>query len=253
MKLLIVDDEALARERLRGLLGELDAHIDTGIEVVGEAATGQQAVELAQALQPEIILLDIRMPGMDGIEASRHLNALSPAPAIIFTTAYDEHALAAFEANAVGYLLKPIKAERLQQSLDKASTLQKGQLQALQESQQTRARSHIGVRTRGDLHLIPVTEICYLRAEQKYVELRYTKNGGEGTALIEESLKALEEEFSERFVRIHRNALVALECISGLEKDSLGRVRVALKNIDDKLDVSRRHVSALRKLLKARG
>jgi two-component system response regulator AlgR len=251
MKLLIVDDEALARERLRSLLGDLDT--DTGIEIVGEAATGQQAVELAQALQPEIILLDIRMPGMDGIEASRHLNALSPAPAIIFTTAYDEHALAAFEANAVGYLLKPIKAERLQQSLDKASTLQKGQLQALQQSQQTSARSHIGVRTRGDLHLIPVTEICYLRAEQKYVELRYTNNGGGGTALIEESLKALEEEFRDRFVRIHRNALVALECISGLEKDSLGRVRVALKNIDNKLDVSRRHVAALRKLLKARG
>jgi two-component system response regulator AlgR len=153
----------------------------------------------------------------------------------------------------VGYLLKPIKAERLQQSLDKASTLQKGQLQALQESQQNKARSHIGVRSRGDLHLIPVTDICYLRAEQKYVELRYTNNGDGGTALIEESLKALEEEFSEVFVRVHRNALVALECISGLEKDSLGRVRVMLKSVDDKLDVSRRHVSALRKLLKARG
>lgn len=245
MKLLIVDDEALARERLRSLLGELDA----AIEVVGEAVNGQQAIEQARALQPDIILLDIRMPGMDGIEASRHLNALSPPPAIIFTTAYDEHALAAFEANAVGYLLKPIKAERLQQSLDKASSLQKGQLQALQENQQSRARSHIGVRTRGDLHLIPVADICYLRAEQKYVELRHPN----GMALIEESLKTLEEEFGEQFVRIHRNALVALGCISGLEKDSLGRVRVALKGIDDKLDVSRRHVSALRKLLKARG
>lgn len=217
--------------------------------MVGEAANGQQAIEQAQALQPDIILLDIRMPGMDGIEASRHLNALSPAPAIIFTTAYDEHALAAFEANAVGYLLKPIKAERLQQSLAKASSLQKGQLQALQESQQNKARSHIGVRTRGDLQLIPVTDICYLRAEQKYVELRHPN----GMALIEESLKTLEEEFGERFVRVHRNALVALECVSGLEKDSLGRVRVTLKNIEDKLDVSRRHVSALRKLLKARG
>lgn len=253
MKLLIVDDEALARERLRSLLSELDTGSDMKMEVVGEAANGQQAIEQAQALQPDIILLDIRMPGMDGIEASRHLNALSPVPAIIFTTAYDEHALAAFEANAVGYLLKPIKAERLQQSLNKASSLQKGQLQALRESQQNKARSHIGVRTRGDLHLIPVTEICYLRAGQKYVELRYVGGMASGTALIEESLKALEEEFSERFVRIHRNALVALECISGLEKDSLGRVRITLKNIDDKLDVSRRHVSALRKLLKARG
>lgn len=249
MKLLIVDDEALARERLRGLLAELDMGPDMKMEVVGEAGNGQQALEQAQTLQPDIILLDIRMPGMDGIEASKHLNALSPAPAIIFTTAYDEHALAAFEANAVGYLLKPIKAERLQQSLNKATSLQKGQLQALQESQQNKTRSHIGVRTRGDLQLIPVTEICYLRAEQKYVELRHTG----GTALIEESLKTLEEEFSQRFIRIHRNALVALDCISGLEKDSLGRIRITLKNIDDKLDVSRRHVSALRKLLKARG
>lgn len=245
MKLLIVDDEALARERLRSLLSELDVEI----EVVGEATNGQQAIEQAKILQPDIILLDIRMPGMDGIEASQYLNVLSPAPAIIFTTAYDEHALAAFEANAVGYLLKPIKAERLQQSLDKASSLQKGQLQALQESQQNKARSHIGVRTRGDLQLIPVTDISYLRAGQKYVELRHAS----GTVLIEEPLKALEEEFSERFVRIHRNALVALDCISGLEKDSLGRIRITLQDIDDKLDVSRRHVSALRKLLKARG
>lgn len=245
MKVLIVDDEALARERLRALLAEIVSEV----EIVGEAVTGQQAIEQAQALQPDIILLDIRMPGMDGIEASRHLNALSPAPAIIFTTAYDEHALAAFEANAIGYLLKPVKAERLQQSLDKASSLQKGQLQALQESRQNKARSHIGVRARGDLHLVPLLDICYLRAEQKYVELRHPG----GIALIEESLKMLEEEFSERFVRVHRNALVAVDCISGLEKDSLGRVQVTLKGINDKLDVSRRHVAALRKLLKARG
>jgi len=245
MRLLIVDDETLARERLCSILAELDIEVD----VVGEAANGQQAIEQAQALQPDIILLDIRMPGMDGIEASRHLNALSPAPAIIFTTAYDEHALEAFDANAVGYLLKPVKAERLQQSLTKARSLQKGQLQALQESRENKARSHIGVRTRGDLQLIPVTDICYLRAEQKYVELRHSG----GLALIEESLKTLEEEFGERFVRVHRNALVALGCVSGLEKDSLGRVRVTLKNSEDKLDVSRRHIAALRKLLKARG
>ncbi|MDT8404447.1 LytTR family DNA-binding domain-containing protein [Sulfuriflexus sp.] len=249
MKLLIVDDEALARERLRSLLADLDA----SIEVVGEAATGQQAIDQARHLHPDVVLLDIRMPGMDGIEASRHLNAFSPPPAIIFTTAYDEHALAAFEANAVGYLLKPVKAERLQQSLATASSLHKGQLQALQESRQDKARSHIGVRMRGDLRLIPVNEICYLRAGQKYVELRYVQGETNGTALIEESLKTLEEEFSEQFVRVHRNALVALECISGLEKDSLGRVRVRLNSVDDKLDVSRRHVAAVRKLLKARG
>ena len=251
MRLLIVDDEALARERLRSLLEEVDP--GEGIEIVGEAASGQQAIEQAQALQPEIILLDIRMPGMDGIEAAWHLNSLSPAPAIIFTTAYDEHALAAFDANAVGYLLKPIKAERLQQSLDKARSLKKGQLQALQESRQSKTRSHIGVRTRGDLQLIPVSEICYLRAGQKYVELCYTSGTESGTVLIEESLKALEEEFTGRFERVHRNALVALDYISGLEKDSLGRVRVTLKNCDEKLDVSRRHVAALRKLLRARG
>lgn len=245
MRLLIVDDEALARERLRSLLSELDMEI----EIVGEASNGRQAIEQARDLQPEVILLDIRMPGMDGIEASRHLNALVPAPAIIFTTAYDEHALAAFEANAIGYLLKPVRAERLQQSLVKASSLHKGQLQALQDSQKNSERSHIGVRMRGDLHLIPVAEVCYLRAEQKYVELRHPG----GTALIEESLKTLEEEFSQRFVRIHRNALVAPDCIRGLEKDSLGRMRVVLKNMDDKLEVSRRHVSDLRKLLKARG
>ena len=245
MKVLIVDDEKLARERLQALLQEIAGDY----VVIGEAADGQQAVKEAQRLKPDIVLLDIKMPGMDGIEAARHITALENAPAIIFSTAYDEHALSAFEINAIGYLLKPVQTEKLERVLQTASKLKQGQLAELETTRAGKQRSHIGVRMRGDLQLVPVAEVIYFRAEQKYIELRHTG----GTALIEESIKSLEAEFGQRFVRIHRNALVALDAIIGMEKDSLGRFQVKLRHCDELLDVSRRHVATLRKLIKLRG
>lgn len=245
MRVLIVDDETLARERMHALLQELDTEYD----VVGEAADGQQAVKDVQRLKPDIVLLDIKMPVMGGIEAARHMAALDDAPAIIFSTAYDEHALAAFEINAIGYLLKPVQAEKLEHALQTASKLKQGQLAELETNRVGKQRSHIGVRNRGDLYLVPVAEIIYFRAEQKYIELRHIG----GMALLEESIISLEQEFGQRFVRIHRNALVAFDAIIGLEKDSLGRSRVQLRNCDELLDVSRRHIAALRKLIKSRG
>jgi len=244
MNILVVDDEILARQRLISILNELDH----GYKVVGEAAHGQQAIEQVLALKPDLVLLDIKMPGMNGLEVARHLTQHEKPPAIIFTTAYDEHALAAFDAQAIAYLLKPIQAEQLERSLQTAQTLRQGQLQKLQ-TEKNNQRRFISVKVRGDLQLIAVKEVPYFRADQKYIEMRHSA----GVALIDESLKSLEEEFSEQFVRIHRNAIVAVDSVIGIERDSLGRSVVLLRGCDEKLDVSRRHVAELRKLLKSRG
>ncbi|HEB57774.1 MAG TPA: response regulator transcription factor [Gammaproteobacteria bacterium] len=254
MKILIVDDEPLARSRLAALIAALPDH-----EVAGEAGNGLQALEQVQALEPDVVLLDIRMPGMDGIEAARHLATLETPPAVIFTTAYDDYALAAFETNALDYLLKPIRRERLAQALDSSHRLTRAQLVALRQSatagegvnpadaeRGAEARRHISARVKGGLRLVPVEEICFFHADQKYVTVGYL--GGE--VLIDESLKSLEEEFGERFVRIHRNALVARERIMGLEKDAAGRCCVILRDCDQRLEVSRRHLPGIRKRLR---
>lgn len=244
MKILVVDDEALARERLIAIIGELSAEY----VIAGEAANGQEAIEKTKTLQPDIVLLDIKMPGMNGLEVALHLTQQGAPPAIIFTTAYDEHALAAFEAQAISYLLKPIQAAQLKQSLVKAQQLKRGQLQHI-EAELNNQRRHIGVKVRGDLQLIAVSDVNYFRADQKYIEMCHTG----GMALIDESLKSLEDEFADRFIRIHRNAIVAIDAIIGLERDSLGRSYVLLDGCEEKLAVSRRHVAALRRLLKSRG
>jgi len=244
MNILVVDDEFLARERLCSILKELDH----GYNVVGEAMNGKQAIEQVISLQPDIILLDIKMPSMNGLEVAHHLLKQDTPPAIIFTTAYDEHALAAFDAQAIAYLLKPIQTEQLERSLQTAKKLRQGQLHHLQTETENQRR-FISVKVRGDLQLIPVKGVSYFRADQKYIEMRHAT----GVALIDESLKSLEEEFSEQFVRIHRNAIVALDSVIGIERDSLGRSYVRLNGCDEKLDVSRRHVADLRRLLKSRG
>jgi len=244
MKLLVVDDEALARERLISIVNELDDNYD----IVGEAKNGQQAIEKILALQPDVVLLDIKMPGMNGIEVAQHLIKHETSPAIIFTTAYEEHALAAFDAHAIAYLLKPIQSDQLERSLQTASHLQQGQLKKLSEDVKNK-RQHISVKLRGDLQLIPITDVRYFRADQKYIEMRHST----GMALIDEALKSLEEEFSEEFIRVHRNAIVAIDYVTGIERDSLGRSYVLLNGGEDKLDVSRRHVAVLRRLLKSRG
>ena len=210
MNVLIVDDEQLARQRLRKLLTGA-----TDCQIIGEAQTGEDALRKTQATHPDVVLMDIRMPGMDGIEAASYINRMDKPPAIIFTTAYSEHALKAFETHAIDYLLKPIKQSRLEAALDAAKRMNKAQLSKLREDETGGAREKICVKNRGQLELIPIKDIIYFKADQKYVTLRTA----EQEHLIEESLKTLEQEFSQQFIRIHRNALVAHKMLHGLTKN----------------------------------
>ncbi|MBE9516557.1 MAG: response regulator transcription factor [Proteobacteria bacterium] len=240
MRILIVDDEKLARDRLRELVNDIGGHT-----VVGEGVNGNEAVEKAAELNPDILLMDIRMPGMDGLEAAMHLMGMESPPSVIFTTAYDQHALDAFEVNAVDYLLKPIRKDRLANALVKARKLTQKQIQEINEARDEPAvRTHISVHMRGNIRLVPIVEICYFLADSKYVVVRTE----EDEHLIEDSLVNLEKEFGDRFLRIHRNALVAREFIKGIEKSPAGTWQVSIKNVDDrKLDVSRRHAASVRK------
>lgn len=245
MKILITDDEPLARERLRSLIDELDEG-----SVIGEAADGKEALQQCDHLQPDVLLLDIRMPGMDGIEAAQHLANLERPPAVIFTTAYGDHALAAFEAHAVDYLLKPIRKARLQEALQKAQQLNRAQLQSLQLGDESSVmRSHISARVRESIELIPIEEVLYFRADQKYVAVRHLH----GEVLIEESLKSLEQEFAPLILRIHRNTLILKEYISVLTKDGDGRPLLMLRDCDEQLAISRRHLREIKQLLKKPG
>jgi len=237
-RVLIVDDEPLARQRLAALLAELG-----GYELAGECGNGRDGVIAAQALEAGIILLDIRMPGMDGIEAARHLARLERPPAVIFTTAYGDHALEAFEANAIDYLLKPIRRERLQQALSKARHLQGEQIEALQGQQP--ARSHISVHRHGTLELVAIDDIRYFQADQKYTSIGCTDR----EYLCEDSLTQLEKEFPERLLRIHRNTLVALPYVKRLCKDEDGTWVVQLRDVARPLKISRRHVREVRRRL----
>ena len=241
MNVLIVDDEHLARQRLRHMLGETGDHT-----IVGEAENGEQALLQAQRANPDLILMDIRMPGMDGLEAASYINRLDNPPAIIFTTAYSEHALRAFDTHAVGYLLKPIKQEHLTDAIQSAKRLNRAQLNQLRNNEDNDARSKICVKIRGSLELVPVSEILYFKADQKYVTLRTFDH----EYLIEESLKTLETEFGHQFSRIHRNALVAETAINGLVKNQSGHACITFSDIDDQLEVSRRHLPEIRKKLK---
>ena len=239
MKVLLVDDEKLARERLRRLLVDVPQ-----VEVVGEAGNGVQALEAVATLQPDVVLLDIRMPGMDGLEVARHLSTLAEAPAVIFCTAYEEHALAAFDVQAVGYLLKPVRKTDLERAVASAQRVNRLQLAAINGDAPPR-RTHIAARTRRGLEVVPIEDVRYFLADQKYVTVRHV--GGE--LLIDETLRELELEFGERFVRIHRNALIAGGCIEALTRDNEGRYHVRLRDIQEALDVSRRHVSDLRQYI----
>jgi len=241
MKILIVDDEPLARQRLRRLLQK-----QNDCEIVGEAVNGADALEKTQQLSPDLLLLDIRMPGMDGLEAARHLDLLENPPAIIFTTAFNEYALEAFDVHAVGYLVKPVRAEKLQKAIASATRPILAKLAIADETPIQEVRKYISARVRGNIKLVPVSDIYYFHAEDKYVVVRYT----EGELLIEEPLKKLEEEFSEDFLRIHRNALVAKNRLSGFSKNSEGHWQVSFRDIDNCLEVSRRHTPHVRKIVK---
>jgi two-component system response regulator AlgR len=193
-------------------------------------------VELAAELLPDVVLLDIRMPGMDGMEAARHLGGLEQPPAVIFVTAYDEYALQAFETQAVGYLLKPVRREKLAETLARARRPTRPQLAALIAAMPAQRRSHLPVRVRNQLRLIPFEDVLYFQAGQKYV----TAHHGDGEALIEESLRALEEELGSDFVRIHRNTLVALRHLETIERSPDGQHVARLRGLETMLPVSRR-------------
>ena len=241
VRVLFVDDEPPARERLGRILSELP-----GVAVVGEAANGTEALEACARMVPDVVLLDIRMPGMDGIEAARHLNALDEPPALVFVTAHDEHALAAFEAQALGYLLKPVRQEKLARAIQRAARVAAPQLQRLAEQAQLgRRRQQVAARLGDQLRLIPVEDIYYFAAGQKYVTVRHRS----GSDLIDESLRALAAEFAPDFVRIHRNSLVAARHVAAIERGAEGQYLVRMKDCEEALPVSRRHATeALRHL-----
>ncbi len=244
MKILIVDDEPLARSRLCDLLEEIEE-----VEVAGEAGNGQQAIDQTRSLAPDLVLLDIRMPGMSGLEVAEALRQLPRPPVVIFTTAYGDHALEAFEADAIDYLLKPIRRSRLEQALQKARPLVEQAAAASPGEGEGRQRSHICAHHRGNLILVPVEEIYYFQADHKYIVVRH--KGGE--VLIDESLKSLEEEFGDRFTRIHRNALVSNAHIQTLEKSADGHHYIRLRGVEEGLAVSRRQLSVVRKLVASLG
>lgn len=247
LKILIVDDEAPARSRIRELLD--DCAVDLHSSIVGEAANGLEALAILEGTPVDVALLDIRMPEMDGIELAGHLQKLAAPPAVIFTTAYDDYALKAFEVNAIDYLLKPIRAERLLAALKKARALTPDSVQALRDAAD-KPRSHLSVHERGRILLVPVEDIVYLKAELKYVTIRTA----EREYLLEESLTRLEQEFAHVFVRIHRNCLVAKECIAGFERteqeNNEGELQagwaVLLKGVAEKLPISRRQYAVVK-------
>jgi two-component system response regulator AlgR len=241
LNVLIVDDELPARERLQRLVAEVP-----GCAVAGICANGPDALALVHKLDPAVVLLDIRMPGMTGIEVARHLGALENPPAVVFTTAYDEYALEAFEAHAVGYLLKPVRRERLEQALKHASRLSASQLHRLSTPEQPlAARQHVAVRVRDELKLIPVKSIRYFEADQKYVTVRHTN----GEDLLDEPLKQLEEEFARDFVRAHRSVLVAIAHVEALERVGEDNYTLRLRGEPEPIAVSRRQVAELRRRL----
>ena len=213
----------------------------------GDAADGTQALEMAQSSLPDVVLLDIRMPAMDGIEVARHLATISDPPAVIFVTAFDQYALEAFDAQAVAYLLKPIRREKLEAALQSVQRLTRPQLGALStRTQLAGRRKQIAVRVRDRLKLVPVQDIRSFLADQKYITVKHTQ----GEDLIEEALKSLEDEFAPDFVRVHRNALVAVKAIDSLHRSDDGQLEVIISGSLERLTVSRRLAGELLKKLR---
>ena len=252
LKVLIVDDEPLGRTRLRRLLSALP-----DIKVAGEADNGHQALAAVDHLQPDVVLMDIRMPGLDGLSAARQLAERAQAPAVIFCSAYDEYAIEAFEANAIGYLLKPVNQEKLAQALAKAQRLSQPQIALLTQhgAQPDRnvlssplaspARTQLSAKSRRGIALLPFADTRYFIADHKYVTAFHI--GGE--LLLDDTLRELEDEFGARLLRVHRNALVVLEHIQGLERVELGQYRVKLQGLTHGPLISRRHLPDVRKML----
>ena len=251
IRVFIADDEGPARERLKELLEDIAADVPT--QVAGEAANGVEALERLPASGAQVLLLDIRMPGMDGLELARHVTSLENAPAVVFVTAHDKHAVEAFDLNALDYLLKPVRAARLAAALKKAINVGAPQRESLARAAGG-PREYLSVAERNRIALVPVRDILFLRAEQKYVTVRTKAR----EHLIEESLIALEREFTGAdlpypFVRIHRNCLVARAAIRGFERTGGGEEeahwQVVLDGVPERLPVSRRQWPTVRELI----
>lgn len=242
LQVLIVDDEPHARVRLRELLANAD-----DIHIAGEVDNGTAAIEACLRTRVDLVMLDIRMPGIDGLDTARQLAALTPAPLVVFLTAYDDRAIDAFDSGAIDYLLKPVRPDRLEQALARARrTLASSRPPDVANES---ARRHFVVHRGAGMLRVPITDVLSLRAEDKYIRVSTM----EGDHLIEESLAALEREFGERFLRIHRNCLVMADAIRGLVRDADGIDRVQVEGLAEQPEVSRRMLPGLRARLFGNG
>ncbi|MGY6553198.1 MAG: LytR/AlgR family response regulator transcription factor [Wenzhouxiangella sp.] len=233
ISVLIVDDEAPAVRRLQRLLAEQAlAHC------VGTARNGQEALQLCRDCHPQLVLLDVEMPGLDGVSLARKLRELEPPPAIVFVTAFEHYAVDAFNIEAVDYLVKPVRAERLAQALQRVDRL---------KLRGPRRPVALAARLGEKLIAIPLDEIRLLISEDKYTCVHYA--GAE--ALIDDSLLSLEQRFSERFLRIHRSALVSRAHLRAVFVDASGHERVEIEGCAIQPEVSRRNLAAVRRLLKS--
>jgi two-component system response regulator AlgR len=244
MNILVVDDEAEARERLRRLLAETDGRYT----LAGEATDGLQAIEVCRSQRIDLVLLGAQLPGVDGVTAAGALSALDPAPAIILVTAFEHEPRVAPGSQLAGCLVKPVCRERLLEALqrvqDPTSTRSVvGINQSVHEPPRSAPRRRLSAHYRGGLRTVQIEDIIYLRAEHKYVTVHHA----EGELLIDESLRALEQEFTQLFLRIHRNTLVARNRVNGLEKRSDGSVYIRLRDCAEQLQVSRRHLPEVRR------
>jgi len=244
MNVLIVDDEPLARDRLKRMVNETQ-----NWRVIAEACNGAEAVQQCQQTRPDVVLMDIRMPEMDGLSAARHISDTEHAPAIIFCTAYDEYGVEAFEAEAVGYLLKPVRQESLESALEKAQRVNRLQLNAINAANDAdcvlKQREHITSRSRRGIQMVPFCDVRVFRADHKYV----TAYHNEGDLLIDDTLKELEAEFPDKLIRVHRNSLVAIGYILGMERNHEGVQCLVLDGVEVRPQVSRRHLPRVRKLM----
>ncbi len=245
LRVLVVDDETPARRRLRDLLDDCSAALP--LAVVGEAQSGREAMELLQSVPVDLVLTDIHMPDMDGMELARHLSKVNRPPVVVFTTAYNEHALQAFEVNAVDYLMKPIRVQRLLSALQKVPRMKAANGDTMPDLPSS-ARRFLSVTERSRVVLVPVEDVLYLKAELKYITIRTVQR----EYLLEESLTKLEQEFGPRFVRVHRNCLVARQHIRGFERrvndDGDAHWEVLLNGVTDTLPVSRRQQFVVREI-----
>lgn len=244
LRALIIDDEALARSRLRTLLGDCR---EPAVCVVAEAANATEALELLRRQPCDLALVDIHMPGANGLALAQALQQSPRAPAVVFVTAHAEHAVQAFELEAVDYLTKPVRLERLQQALQKVER-RRGRAPADREAE---SADVLLIQERGRTERVPLTEVLYFKAELKYVTVRTASK----TYILDSALSELEEKYAARFLRIHRNALVARQAVRAIEKhidpvEGEGWA-VRLSGSSELLAVSRRQLAAVREAISA--